>query len=80
LNKSDTLNINGAVLWPIAKMNIAHPVSSEVNTVEFTFLSPEEIQAISAKRIENDSTFDSLLNPVSGGLYDTALGSWGDEP
>ncbi|KAG8407441.1 hypothetical protein J3459_014176 [Metarhizium acridum] len=61
-------------------MNIAQPISSEVDAVDFTFLSPEEIQAISVKRIENDSTFDSLLNPVHGGLYDPALGSWGDEP
>ncbi len=61
-------------------MNIAQPISSEVESVEFTFLSPKEIQAISVKRIENDSTFDNLLNPVPGGLYDPALGSWGDSP
>ncbi|KHN96012.1 DNA-directed RNA polymerase I subunit RPA1 [Metarhizium album ARSEF 1941] len=61
-------------------MNIAQPISSEVDAVDFTFLSSKEIQAISVKRIENDSTFDSLLNPVHGGLYDPALGSWGDEP
>ncbi|KAJ4314687.1 hypothetical protein N0V84_008762 [Fusarium piperis] len=58
-------------------MNIALPVSSEVGSVDFQFLSADEIQAISVKRIENDSTFDSLLNPVPGGLYDPALGSWG---
>lgn len=61
-------------------MNIAQPVSSEVDVVEFKFLSAEEIQAISVKRIENDSTFDNLLHPVHGGLYDPALGSWGDSP
>uniref|UniRef100_A0A8H7KCP8 DNA-directed RNA polymerase n=1 Tax=Bionectria ochroleuca TaxID=29856 RepID=A0A8H7KCP8_BIOOC len=61
-------------------MNIAQPVTSSVESVEFTFLSPKEIKAISVKRIENDSTFDNLLNPVPGGLYDTALGSWGDSP
>lgn len=61
-------------------MNISQPVSSEIDSVEFKFLSPKEILAISVKRIENDSTFDSLLNPVDGGLYDLALGSWGDEP
>ncbi|KAI3555803.1 RNA polymerase Rpb1 [Colletotrichum abscissum] len=59
-------------------MNISQPVSSSVETVEFTFLTEEEIRAISVKRIENDSTFDNLLNPVPGGLYDPALGSWGD--
>ncbi|PON21531.1 DNA-directed RNA polymerase I subunit RPA1 [Trichoderma gamsii] len=61
-------------------MNIAQPVASEVESVEFTFLSAKEIQAISVKRIENESTFDNLLNPVPGGLYDPALGSWGDAP
>ncbi|UKZ79302.1 hypothetical protein TrVFT333_007052 [Trichoderma virens FT-333] len=61
-------------------MNIAQPVASEVESVEFTFLSAKEIQAISVKRIENESTFDNLLNPVPGGLYDPALGSWGDSP
>ncbi|KAF4776508.1 RNA polymerase Rpb1 [Colletotrichum scovillei] len=59
-------------------MNISQPISSSVETVEFTFLTEEEIKAISVKRIENDSTFDNLLNPVPGGLYDPALGSWGD--
>lgn len=61
-------------------MNIAQPVPSNVESVEFEFLSPKEIRAISVKRIENDSTFDNLLNPVPGGLYDPALGSWGDAP
>ncbi|KAF4982550.1 hypothetical protein FZEAL_1861 [Fusarium zealandicum] len=61
-------------------MNIAQPVPSAVESVEFTFLSPKEIRSMSVKRIENDSTFDNLLNPVPGGLYDPALGSWGDSP
>ncbi|KAI5457229.1 hypothetical protein BGZ63DRAFT_427953 [Mariannaea sp. PMI_226] len=61
-------------------MNIAQPIASGVESVEFEFLSPKEIRAMSVKRIENDSTFDNLLNPVPGGLYDPALGSWGDAP
>lgn len=61
-------------------MNTAQPVSSEIDSVEFRFLSPREIEAISVKRIENDNTFDSLLHPVPSGLYDPALGSWGDSP
>ena len=61
-------------------MNISQPISSEIDGVEFSFLSADEVKAISVKRIENDSTFDSLLNPVPGGLYDPALGSWGDQP
>ncbi|SPQ27410.1 70d7be7a-7ac4-4b2d-ad0c-e680c83d4e47 [Thermothielavioides terrestris] len=59
-------------------MNIAQPVASALESVEFTFLSADEIRAISVKRIENDQTFDNLKNPVPGGLYDPALGSWGD--
>lgn len=59
-------------------MNIAQPVGSSLESVEFTFLTAEEIRSISVKRIENDSTFDNLLNPIPGGLYDPALGSWGD--
>lgn len=30
------------------------------------------------KRIHNTPTLDSFNNPVPGGLYDPALGSWGD--
>ncbi|TPX13246.1 uncharacterized protein E0L32_006446 [Thyridium curvatum] len=59
-------------------MNISQPVASSVESVEFTFLSAEEIRSMSVRRIENESTFDTLLNPVPGGLYDPALGSWGD--
>ncbi len=59
-------------------MNIAQPVGSGLESVEFTFLSADEIRSISVKRVENDNTFDNLLNPVPGGLYDPALGSWGD--
>lgn len=59
-------------------MNISQPVASSLESVEFTFLTPQEIRSISVRRIENDSTFDTLMNPVPGGLYDPALGSWGD--
>lgn len=59
-------------------MNISQPVVSSVDSVEFTFLSADEIRAFSVKRIENDNTFDTLLNPVPGGLYDPALGAWGE--
>ncbi|KAK1761154.1 hypothetical protein QBC47DRAFT_335191 [Echria macrotheca] len=59
-------------------MNISQAVSSTLESVEFKFLTTEEIHKISVVRIENDNTFDTLLNPVPGGLYDPALGSWGD--
>ncbi|KAH8677266.1 hypothetical protein BX600DRAFT_408654 [Xylariales sp. PMI_506] len=59
-------------------MNVSQPVSSVIDSVDFDFLTPAEIKAISVKRIENPTTFDSLLNPTPGGLYDPALGAWGD--
>ncbi|KAH6678960.1 DNA-directed RNA polymerase I subunit RPA1 [Plectosphaerella plurivora] len=61
-------------------MNISQPVSSAIETVEFTFLTDPEIKAISVKRIENANTFDTLTNPVPGGLYDLCLGALGDRP
>lgn len=59
-------------------MNISQPVPSAIGSVDFGFLKPDEIKALSVKRIENPQTFDTLLHPVSGGLYDPALGAWGD--
>ncbi|POS87315.1 beta and beta-prime subunits of DNA dependent RNA-polymerase [Erysiphe pulchra] len=59
-------------------MNISQPVSSSISSVEFKFLSIADIKALSVRKIENPQTFDTLLNPVPGGLYDPALGAWGD--
>lgn len=61
-------------------MNISQPVFSQISGVEFGFLSAEEIRALSVKRITNPTTFDTLLHPVPGGLYDAALGAYGDNP
>ena len=59
-------------------MNISQPIASYIGSVDFGFLSSEDIKALSVKRIQNPTTFDSLLHPVPGGLYDTALGAWSD--
>ncbi|KAH9898602.1 beta and beta-prime subunits of DNA dependent RNA-polymerase [Xylariomycetidae sp. FL2044] len=59
-------------------MNISQPIASAIDSVDFDFLTPAEIKAISVKKIENPTTFDSLLNPIPGGLYDPALGAWGE--
>jgi DNA-directed RNA polymerase I subunit RPA1 len=59
-------------------MNISQPIASAIGSVDFGFLSPDEIKALSVKKIENPQTFDTLLHPVPGGLYDPALGAWGD--
>ena len=61
-------------------MNISSPVSSAIGGVDFSILSLDEIRAISVKRIENETTFDELGHPTPGGLYDAAMGSWGDSP
>ncbi|KAI9877205.1 MAG: hypothetical protein M1830_004531 [Pleopsidium flavum] len=61
-------------------MNISQPVASSIGSVDFGFLSSEEIEALSVKKIQNPTTFDTLLHPVPGGLYDAALGAWGDNP
>lgn len=59
-------------------MNISQPVPSAIGSVDFGFLSSAEIKALSVKKIQNSLTFDTLLHPVPGGLYDPALGAWGD--
>ena len=61
-------------------MNISQPVSSYIGNVDFGFLSNEDIKALSVKKIQNPVTFDTLLHPVPGGLYDSALGAWSDNP
>ncbi|KAH0537716.1 hypothetical protein FGG08_005523 [Glutinoglossum americanum] len=61
-------------------MNISQPVASAIGSVDFGFLSTAEIKSLSVKRIQNPITFDILLHPVPGGLYDLALGAWGDNP
>ncbi|KAI1320068.1 beta and beta-prime subunits of DNA dependent RNA-polymerase [Xylariaceae sp. FL0255] len=60
-------------------MNISQPISSAIDSVDFDFLTPTEIKAISVKKIDNPTTLDpNLLHPLPGGLYDPALGAWGD--
>ncbi|KIW03140.1 uncharacterized protein PV09_05782 [Verruconis gallopava] len=58
--------------------NIALPVSSAISGVDFSFLSTPEIKKLSVKRIYNPVTFDTLLHPTPGGLYDPALGAFLD--
>lgn len=58
--------------------NFTRPVASSIGGVDFGFLSEEHIKAISVKQIYATPTFDSLNQPIPGGLYDPALGAWGD--
>ena len=57
-------------------MDIARPVGSEITHVDFGILSADEIRKLSAKQITNPTVFDNLGHPVSGGLYDPALGAF----
>ncbi|GAA5929576.1 DNA-directed RNA polymerase I core subunit RPA190 [Sporobolomyces koalae] len=58
-------------------MDIAHPVSSSITSVSFTYLSSSDIRNISVKQVTNPSLFDNLNNPNAGGLYDPAFGPLG---
>ena len=51
--------------------------SRRLSSVRFLTFSGEEIKKISCKKITNPNTFDSLLHPNMGGLYDSALGPCG---
>ncbi|KAF2259470.1 beta and beta-prime subunits of DNA dependent RNA-polymerase [Lojkania enalia] len=61
-------------------MNTSQPVSSTITGVDFGFLAADDVRALSVKRITNPTSFDSLLHPVPGGLHDTALGAFLDNP
>lgn len=58
--------------------SFAIPVSSSIGGIDFGVMSDEEIKAVSVKRIYNTPSLDSFNNPIPGGLYDAALGAWGD--
>ena len=42
--------------------------------VKLSLFSPEEIKKLSVKKLTNPETFDALLHPNFGGLYDPTLG------
>lgn len=55
-------------------MNISRPISSEIDSVSFSFYDPQEIRNISVKQITNPTLFDNFGHPTKGGLYDPSLG------
>lgn len=57
-------------------MDISKPVGSEITHVDFSILPVDEIRKLSAKQVTNPVVFDNLGHPVSGGLYDPALGAF----
>ena len=69
------------MIWRMSdSMNISLPIASSIGSVDFGFLSSQDIRALSVKKVINPTTFDTLLHPVPGGLYDPALGAWSDNP
>ncbi|KAJ5682591.1 DNA-directed RNA polymerase I subunit [Penicillium macrosclerotiorum] len=54
------------------------PIASSIAGVDFNVYSDQDIKKLSVKRIHNTPTLDSFNNPVPGGLYDPAMGAWGD--
>ncbi|CAN6630045.1 DNA-directed RNA polymerase I subunit Rpa190p [Trichomonascus vanleenenianus] len=57
-------------------MDIATPTGSEITSVDFGFLNTKDIKNLSVKQITSPEVFDSLGHPISGGLYDLALGAF----
>ena len=51
------------------------PLTSAIKDVSFARLTAEDIRKISVKKIHVAGTFDTLNNPVPGGLHDPALGA-----
>lgn len=57
-------------------MDISKPVGSEISSVDFNILTAKDIRNLSAKQITNPTVLDNLGHPISGGLYDLALGAF----
>lgn len=55
-------------------MNIATPVSSQISSISFSYLTSEDIRRVSVKQVVNPVLFDNLNQPNAGGLYDAAFG------
>ncbi|KAK6908242.1 hypothetical protein I203_102243 [Kwoniella mangroviensis CBS 8507] len=55
-------------------MDIAHSIHSEVTSLSFSFLSTDDVKAMSVKRLDNPILLDNLNLPTKGGLYDPKLG------
>ncbi|GJQ14106.1 hypothetical protein GpartN1_g5897.t1 [Galdieria partita] len=53
-----------------AKRNVLHQTES----ISFSFYKTDDIRKLSVRQITSPVAFDSLQRPVTGGLYDPALG------
>ncbi|SCU91059.1 LADA_0F07866g1_1 [Lachancea dasiensis] len=57
-------------------MDISKPVGSEITSVDFGVMTAQDIRNVSAMQITNPTVLDNLGHPISGGLYDLALGAF----
>ena len=60
--------------YTTAKMDIAHSIHSEISGLSFSFLTSDDIKAMSVKKVDNSMLLDNLGLPTKGGLYDPKLG------
>ncbi|GLJ25883.1 hypothetical protein SUGI_0496070 [Cryptomeria japonica] len=54
--------------------NISQVVTKDVESVQFTFYTDNEVRSSSVKRITSPVLFDNMNRPAPEGLYDPALG------
>ncbi|SCV71244.1 BQ2448_2832 [Microbotryum intermedium] len=55
-------------------MNISQPISSQISSISFSYLTSSDIRKISVKQVVNPVLFNNLNEPNKGGLYDPAFG------
>ena len=53
--------------------------SYRLSGLAFGIYSSVEIQKLSVKEVTNPQSFDALMHPTHGGLYDPALGRFASE-
>lgn len=58
----------------VVQMEKSRHVTLEVDSLKFNVFSPEEIRKFSVCKITSTISFDSIGNPVTGGLYDVSMG------
>lgn len=58
----------------VVQMEKTRPVTLEVNSLKFNVFSADEIRKFSVCKVINTISFDSIGNPVTGGLYDVSMG------
>ena len=49
-------------------------ITKKISNLMFGYYDPNEIRNLSVKEIKSAKAFDTLNNPIKGGLYDPALG------